>query len=55
MVIALPIAMIFIALYEEHVFDTFTYSVKILWDGLSSFRRIKEPSTEKEIEEKGND
>lgn len=53
MVIALPIAMIFIALYEEHVFDTLTHSVKILWDGLSSFRRLKEPSGDKEIEEKG--
>ena len=50
MVIALPIAMIFIALYEEHVFDTFTTSVKILWEGLSSFRRIK-PEAEKEIKE----
>ncbi len=53
MVIALPIAMIFIALYEEHVFDTLTHSIKILWDGLSSFRRLKEPSGDKEIEEKG--
>ena len=51
MVIALPIAMIFIALYEEHVFDTLTQSIKILWDGLSSFRRLK-PEEEKRIEEK---
>ena len=50
MVIALPIAMIFIALYEEHVFDTLTLSIKILWDGLSSFRRLK-PEEEKKIEE----
>jgi len=52
MVIALPIAMIFIALYEEHVFDTLTNSIEILWNGLSSFRRLKEPSSEDDKKEK---
>ncbi len=40
MIIAIPIAMIVVSLYQEGVFDSFVVSVKILWEGLSSFRCI---------------
>ncbi|MCR5279670.1 MAG: sporulation integral membrane protein YtvI [Lachnospiraceae bacterium] len=40
MIIAIPIAMIAVSLYQEGVFDSFTRSLKILWDGLTRFRRI---------------
>lgn len=40
MVIAVPIAMIFVALYEEKVFETFIRSVKILWSGFQEFRKL---------------
>ena len=40
MVIAVPIAMIFISLYKEGLFSNLLRSVKILWDGISSFRRL---------------
>ncbi len=42
MVVAVPIAMIFISLYEEGLFTTFVESVKILWRGFSVFRRLPE-------------
>ena len=37
MVIAVPIAMIFISLYQEGLFDNFFDSIKILREGLASF------------------
>lgn len=51
MVIAVPIAMIFISLYEEGVFDTFITSLKILWKGVSEFRKLP-PEEKKEPEAK---
>lgn len=42
MVIAVPIAMILIALYEEGVFATFVDSVKIIWSGINNFRKLPE-------------
>lgn len=49
MVIAVPIAMIFISLYKEGVFDTFVLSVKILWKGVSEFRKLP-PDTKRNPE-----
>ena len=46
MVVAVPIAMIFISLYQEGVFDNFFRSIRIIRDGLSSF--IELPKKEKE-------
>lgn len=46
MVVAVPIAMIFISLYQEGVFDNFFDSIRILKDGLASF--IELPKKEKE-------
>jgi len=46
MVVAVPIAMIFISLYQEGVFDNFFDSIRILRDGLASF--ITLPEKEKE-------
>ena len=46
MVVAVPIAMIFISLYQEGVFDNFFRSIRILRDGLASF--IELPKKEKE-------
>lgn len=40
MVLALPVAMIFVSLYEEGLFSTFVESVKILWKGMSNFRKL---------------
>lgn len=48
MIIALPVAMIFISLYREGVFKSFTDSLKILWNGLSEFRHM--PSNEESTE-----
>lgn len=42
MVIAVPIAMIVISLYEEGVFLTYVRSLKILWSGLAIFRKLPE-------------
>ena len=46
MVVAVPIAMIFISLYQEGVFDNFFRSIRIIRDGLSAF--IELPKQEKE-------
>lgn len=46
MVVAVPIAMIFISLYQEGVFDNFFMSIRIIRDGLASF--IELPKKEKE-------
>lgn len=51
MVLAVPVAMIFISLYEEGVFSTFVDSVKILWSGFDRFRKLPErPWADKEQE-----
>lgn len=42
MILAIPVAMIFLSLYKEGVFDTFTGSVKILWRGLNELRKMPE-------------
>ncbi len=49
MVIAVPVAMIFISLYEEGVFVTYLRSIKILWSGLAVFRKL--PDEEKKSAE----
>lgn len=46
MVIALPVAMIFISLYEEGLFSTFVTSAKLLWNGLMEFKKL--PTQKKE-------
>lgn len=46
MVIALPVAMIFISLYEEGLFDSFVLSTKLLWTGLMEFRKLPEEKEE---------
>lgn len=51
MVIAVPVAMIFISLYDEGVFDTFICSAKILWSGISKFRKLPD---KEEQEKKDN-
>jgi len=40
MVIAVPVAMIFISLYKEGLFVNLYRSIRILWDGISSFRKL---------------
>lgn len=50
MVIAVPIAMIILALYEEGVFTTLVSSVIILRKGISDFRRLPEDSLRKKFE-----
>lgn len=42
MVIAIPIAMIVISLYKEGLFVNLIRSIRILWDGISSLRRLPE-------------
>lgn len=42
MVVAVPIAMIIKSLYEEGVFATLVDSVKIIWTGINTFRRLPE-------------
>ena len=50
MVIAMPVAMIFISLYREGLFTNLVNSLRIIWDGISSFRRLPDRE-EKENEE----
>ena len=50
MVIAMPVAMIFISLYREGLFTNLVNSLRIIWDGISSFRRLPDRD-EKENEE----
>ena len=50
MVIALPVAMIFISLYEEGLFESFVYSVKFLWNGLMEFRKLPKENEEEKNE-----
>ena len=40
MIVAIPIAMIVESLYKEGVFTSFTDSVKIIWGGMTEFRRF---------------
>lgn len=42
MIIAVPIGIIFINMYEEGVFDTTKNSIKILLAGINNFRRLEE-------------
>ncbi len=46
MILALPIGIILETMYKEGVFDTTKNSIKILWAGLNSFRRITEEDME---------
>ena len=48
MVVAVPIAMIFISLYDEGLFDNFFDSLKILRDGLSEFLTLPKKKTDEE-------
>ena len=49
MIIAVPIGIITASLYEEGLFRGFTDSIKILWNGISTFRKFtpEELGTEK--------
>lgn len=40
MLIAVPVGIIVVSLYEEGVFETFINSWKILWNGINSFRKL---------------
>ncbi|HBA68636.1 MAG TPA: sporulation integral membrane protein YtvI [Lachnospiraceae bacterium] len=53
MIIAVPIGIIFVNMYEEGVFDTTMNSIKILLAGINNFRRLEEEdlSVIKEYEE----
>lgn len=42
MIIAVPIGIIFVNMYEEGVFDTTRNSIKILLAGINNFRRLEE-------------
>ena len=42
MIIAVPIGIILMNMYEEGLFDTTKNSVKILWAGVNNFRRLDE-------------
>ena len=48
MVVAVPIAMIFISLYDEGLFDNFFDSLKILRDGLSEFLTLPKKKTDED-------
>ena len=54
MIIAVPIGIITASLYEEGLFRGFTDSIKILWNGISTFRKFtpEELGTEKGEEDK---
>lgn len=64
MIIALPVGIIFVSLYEEGMFDTTVKSFKILFAGLNHFRKLKDEDLlilheykkdiNQEIKEKGN-
>lgn len=41
MIIAVPIGIIVYSLYEEGLFDTFIDSLKILWNGINHFRKLR--------------
>lgn len=45
MIFAVPIGMIFYSLYEGGLFKSFTDSVKILWNGFETFRRLTPEDT----------
>ena len=46
MIIVIPIAMIIWSLYKDGLFDSFTESVKILWKGMNTFRKLPDKETE---------
>ena len=46
MIIAVPIGIIILNMYEEGVFDTFLNSLKILYASLSNFRHLTEEDME---------
>ncbi len=52
MVIAVPIAMIIISLYEEGLFASLICSIRILWDGIYAFRRLPEAGKSDTMDEK---
>ena len=57
MIIAVPIGIIIVNMYEEGVFDTTINSLKVLYAGISNFRHLtdedmKEVERYKEAEEK---
>jgi hypothetical protein len=47
MILAVPIAMIIINLYEAGVFDTMIYAGKTLWELLMNFTHLDIPQTKK--------
>lgn len=51
MVVAVPIGIIVVSLYEEGLFKSLVYSLKVLGDGISEFRHFT-PEEIKEIENK---
>ncbi|MCR4727049.1 MAG: sporulation integral membrane protein YtvI [Lachnospiraceae bacterium] len=46
MILVIPIAMTVYSLYKDGLFDSFTDSIKILWSGMTEFRRLPEKETE---------
>lgn len=40
MLIAVPVGIIVVSLYEEGLFSTFISSIKILWNGINNFRKL---------------
>ena len=55
MIVAIPVAMIVDSLYKEGVFTTFTESIKILWGGMTEFRRLPSDNDKEEEKEKKNE
>lgn len=40
MIVAVPLGLIVVSLYEEGLFDSFINSIKIIWSGVNRFRKI---------------
>lgn len=55
MIVAIPIAMIFIEMVKEGVFSTFITSIKILWKGLTDFRHLKPDELSEVLDSKDNE
>jgi len=55
MIVAIPVAMIVDSLYKEGVFTTFTDSIKILWGGMTEFRRLPSDNDKEKEKEKKNE
>lgn len=47
MIIAIPVGIILVNMYEAHWFDSFTISVRMLWNNLHEYRKISDAEVEK--------